>query len=286
MAKILIVGCGYVGTALAKSLLKESRHEVWGLRRQDVSSIEHPRFHTITCDVNDSDLREQIPASISHVVYCVGAKSRDPDRYRHAYCTGLTHVIEALHAIRAPVERLIFTSSTAVYAQCEGEGVDEDSSADPITWNGKILKEAETIALESGFSSVVLRLAGIYGPTRTSFMQKVLRGEASSSAAYTNRIHRDDCAGALSHLLFLDSPEFCYLGVDEEPATRLEVTHWLRNAMQQRGLRAAEPRHEEKTMSLNKQCSSVRLRHSGYCFRFPSYREGYSALLDEFIVAQ
>ena len=48
---------------------------------------------------------------------------------------------------------------------------------------------------------------------------------------YTNRIHRDDCAGVLRHLMRLSSPETLYLATDNEPADQTEVFRWLAKAL-------------------------------------------------------
>ena len=103
------------------------------------------------------------------------------------------------------------------------------------------------------------------------------------SARFTNRIHRDDAVGALLHLLALPTEELApiYVGVDREPADRNDVVRWLAQRL------GVEVREEEEGATgrvlrrdTNKQCSSERLVASGYRFRYPSYREGYGALLE------
>lgn len=73
----------------------------------------------------------------------------------------------------------------------------------------------------------MLRLSGIYGPERASLIDKVRAGEAAPAPGdetnWTNRIHRDDAAGALRHLLRLERPQSLYIGSDHEPATRADV---------------------------------------------------------------
>ena len=102
-------------------------------------------------------------------------------------------------------------------------------------------------------------------------------------------IHRDDCAGVLRHLLGLEAPEPCYVAVDDEPAERREVLAWLaRRLGVPAPAPAAGPRAEDSGAAeagrggggLGKRCRNARLVASGYRFRFPSFREGYAALLD------
>jgi nucleoside-diphosphate-sugar epimerase len=135
--------------------------------------------------------------------------------------------------------------------------------------------------LDSPFAATVVRFGGIYGPRRTSLIDRVRTGRAvyrRRPPQYTNRIHRDDCAGALRHLLRLESLEKLYLGVDSDPADEETVLNWLAGAMGAPTPRAAG-RGEGRAVRGNKRCRNDRLLASGYAFRYPSFREGYTALL-------
>ncbi len=137
----------------------------------------------------------------------------------------------------------------------------------------------------AGTATIVLRLSGIYGPGRTRLLDLVRSGRATyppGPPRYANRIHRDDAAGVLAHLLRLPSPAPLYLGVDDAPVDLAEVLTFL--AVE---LDAPLPRLEEApsvpgTASperTSKRCSNALLRAAGYRFRYPTYREGYGALL-------
>jgi nucleoside-diphosphate-sugar epimerase len=103
----------------------------------------------------------------------------------------------------------------------------------------------------------------------------------SEPPLFANRIHRDDAAGLLAYLLQADAQgrvlDDCYLGVDDEPAALHEVVAWLREqlgvgnwAEQALGRRAG-----------SKRCSNARARALGWRPEYPSYREGYAALLTQ-----
>jgi nucleoside-diphosphate-sugar epimerase len=143
--------------------------------------------------------------------------------------------------------------------------------------------EGERVLLHGPFPATVLRLGGIYGPGRSSLIERVRQGLATcrdGPPLYTNRIHRDDCAGALHHLMTLPHPDSLYIGVDHEAADYCDVLHWL--AAQ---LGASPPRVEASSGTdtrrhrTNKRCRHDRLIASGYVFRYPTFREGYEALL-------
>ena len=57
---------------------------------------------------------------------------------------------------------------------------------------------------------VNVRLSGIYGPGRLRLVRKVSSGEARATDGWTNRIHVEDCGGALHHLWKLADPAPLY----------------------------------------------------------------------------
>jgi nucleoside-diphosphate-sugar epimerase len=146
--------------------------------------------------------------------------------------------------------------------------------------------EAEQLLPECSFPSTSVRLGGIYGPGRTRLVDGLLRGEARydpNDRAFTNRIHRDDCAGLLAHILDLPEPEPLYVGVDDEPAPLEAVLRWL---AEQLGVplpppSPAAPGDASRRNRSNKRCSNARLRASGYELAYPTYREGYAELIAE-----
>ena len=279
-ARVLIAGCGYVGGALGRALAAEG-HAVYGLRRS-------PRVETgiqpICADLCDPDSLRALPPDLDFVFYTASAGGRDDARYRAAYLDGPRNLLAAMVSQERPPRRLFFTSSTAVYAQAAGEWVDEDSPEEAEDFAGRRLREGEEILREGPFPATVLRLGGIYGPGRTRLIDGLRAGSALLSAGpphYTNRIHRDDCAGALRHLMHLEQPEPLYLGVDCEPADRSEVLRWLAARLGQPPLRnAGEPGGPPRPRGGHKRCCNARLLRAGYRFRYPTFREGYGALVD------
>jgi nucleoside-diphosphate-sugar epimerase len=179
--------------------------------------------------------------------------------------------------------RVLFTSSTAVHAQSAGEWVDETSPTEPRHFSGRRVLEGEKLLLNGPFPATVIRFGGIYGPGRTSLIERVRQGVATcrdGPPLYTNRIHRDDCAGALQHLMTLPEPDSLYIGVDHEPADQCDILRWL--AVQ---IGAPPPcvevasGAETRRHRTNKRCGNAKLLRSGYVFRYPTFREGYTALL-------
>ncbi len=270
----LVAGAGYVGGALVERLARRGE-EVIALRRTPAPAREG--VTTIAADVSAG---VALPASIDRLVYAIAADASTEDAYRRVYVEGLHAVLDALDRAGARLERAVFTSSTAVYAQDAGERVDERSEA-AAAGNARFLLEAERLlAGRLGARAVVLRLAGIYGPGRERLVRMVREGTARCAhpAPIGNRIHRDDCAGALDHLLALPSALPLYLGVDEAPVELCEVYRWIAAEL------GVPPPPEsdspdERGRGARKIADGSLLRASGYPFRFPTYREGYGALI-------
>lgn len=273
--KVLIAGCGYVGCALG-ALLAHEGHEVFGLRR-------NPRnlpvgIEPIAADLSGPVSPKILPEDLDFVVYAVSPGGSGDEAYRTAYVEGPGNLLAALTSRGERPRRFFFVSSTRVYARADGEWVDETSPTQPDGYAGRRLLEGERAVLDGPFPATVVRLSGIYGPGRERSLDRALElPPKNGPPSYTNRIHRDDCAGALRHLMLLPEPEEIYVGADHEPADRRTVAEWL---AERRGVPPNEEPPDTNRRRTNKRCSNARLVASGYEFRYPTFREGFSALLE------
>lgn len=271
--RILIAGAGYVGLALARAMSGE--HEVFALRRSRPDDVPDG-VQVVVADLTNPSSLADLP-EVDAVAVTVSSDERSPEAYERAYVSSLLHLRSQLEVQSIRPKRWIFTSSTAVYGDSGGDWVDEGTSTDPSGFAGETLLRGERVVLEASWEGVVVRLGGIYGPGRTRLLDQVRSGEASipPDPVYTNRIHRDDAAGALCHLLLHPSPDSVYLGVDDDPAERGVVLRWLAER-----LGAPEPQvGTRESIRGNKRCRNDRLRASGYDLLYPTFREGYDQVI-------
>ena len=270
--QVLIAGCGDVGNVLATALVQDGHH-VYGLKR-DTSTLPEG-VQPIRADLLDPATLTHLPADIDWMVFMPTPASRDQAGYEAIFIQGWKNLWVALK--QAPA-RTLLVSSTAVFGEDNGGTVTEETIPGPTGFNGKVLLEMEQLASRCTENLVVVRISGIYGPGR----ERLIRLAASdglevqqSPPQFTNRIHRDDAAAALKHLLEIDAPQALYLATDDQPAPRYEVVEWLAN-MQGCG----SPKGiTVEGASRGKRVCNRRLRDSGFSLSYPDYKTGYSAVI-------
>ena len=276
---VLIAGCGDVGGRLATQMLAK-RWQAYGMRR---TTARLPAGVTgIAGDLFSAQCPAQWPTgAVDYLVYCATATEHDEAGYRAAYVQGLEHVLGWLEQHGQAPKRLLFVSSTSVYGQQEGEWIDETSATEARGYSGRLMLEAEQVAVRSGIPASAVRLTGIYGPGRNALLTQVRQGYrvAIEPPLFGNRIHVDDAARLLAFLLEADRQgaalEDCYIGVDDTPAPLAEVVAWLRDYL---GVSQWADEVSVRRAS-SKRCSNARARALGWAPLYPSFREGYAAIL-------
>jgi nucleoside-diphosphate-sugar epimerase len=294
---VLLAGCGDLGTE-AGLRFAAAGHRVVGWRRspENLPAV----IDGVAADLSSGGL-PPLPADTTAVVVALAADAPTEEAYRAAYVDGLANVLDAVLASwgadggpgggASNVRRVLFVSSTAVHGDAGGGWVDESTTAAPGGFSGRVLLEAEELLHSrlrgTGITPVVLRLGGIYGPGRTRLIDQVRGGTAvvPAGSRFTNRIHRDDAAAVIVQLCSMDTvPAPVYLGVDNEPAELGEVLRFLAAELGLPRPPSASGSGDstaggEPSRGGNKRCSNALLRGTGLEFEYPSFREGYRAIL-------
>jgi nucleoside-diphosphate-sugar epimerase len=271
MKRLLIAGCGDLGSRLA-ARLDHHQWQVAGLRRNTESLPES--IVPVRADLTQPGSMDSIEPEWDAIIYQPTPGSRDEAAYQRTYVDGLRNLLTRVRA-----RRLIYVSSTAVYGQDDGSWVDEESPTEPAAFNGRLVLEGEKLALESVGNTVVVRFSGIYGPGREYLIKSLKAGRAScrpDPPQWTNRIHVDDCAAVLEHLLNLPAPDSLYCASDCQPAPRCDVLDWIADQLD---VDRPERLPPQEGAGQGKRVSSRRLLASGFSFKFPDFRSGYGAIL-------
>ncbi len=271
---VLIAGCGDLGTEVGLRLATRGERVV-GWRR---SPGRLPRaIEGVAADLTRT--LPPVPADTEVVVIATAAGERTEAAYRSAYVEATANVLDALERDGVAPRRILFVSSTAVYGDFDGALVTEDSPAESTAPTARLVREAEQVLLDRSDRGTVLRLSGIYGPGRTRLIDQVRSGAAvlPAEAQWTNRIHRDDAAAAIVHLVTaVAEPAPVYLGSDELPVDLGEVLRFLAAEL---GLPEPPRGEAASTRGGARRVDSGLLRSTGFSFTYPTYREGYRAVL-------
>lgn len=275
MAKVLIVGCGDLGAAIATHLQKS--HEVIGLR---ISNIPLPMgMHTIQADVTRPDTLTQIEKLKPHIIiYCVSAGGQTDEKYQTAYVAGLKNVL-ATQIQNEILQHVFFVSSTRVYGQVTHDILDENTPAIPADFGGERLLEAENVLKALRCKSTSMRLSGIYGKDRLYLVNMAKDvSKWPNENHWSNRIHRDDAAAFIALMtnraLQDKTVAECYIVTDNMPTPQYEVLKWL----------AARQNIDTSNIKIplttgGKRLSNQRMRDTGFELKYSHYQDGYTSIL-------
>jgi nucleoside-diphosphate-sugar epimerase len=270
MPRLLIAGCGYLGQAVG-DLFAAVNWEVegWTLSAESANQLRFSSGRSV--DISNLDQVRAAAGDFDAVVHAASTRGGAPDSYRRVYLKGLGNLLECFAN-----SKTVFVSSTSVYAQAAGEWVTEESAADPTTETGKILREAEDLAVAK--NAIVLRLGGIFGPGRSALLKKFLSGDATIDPAndrFMNEIHRDDAATAIQLLLTSsESGGQVYNVVDNEPILLSECYRWLADKLNRSLSPVGRSTSKRKRGDSNKRVSNAKLKASGWTPRYPNFAAG------------
>lgn len=295
----LVIGCGYVGGRLA-DLLHQQGQTVIGFTHTPESAAEITRtkpYRALPCDISNPEAVANLAAAVAQIlnpkspndpvppnpqsaihnpqsaspltlIHCASSNRGGVEAYRAVYVEGTRHLLEAF-----PSAHFLFTSSTSVYPQTQGELVTEESDATPDRETSRLLRETEDMVLAHG--GAVARLAGIYGPARSFVLKNFLEGVATiegndGHGRTLNQIHREDAATALAHLALQQTPGIFNVG-DDLPMTQRDCFLELSRRFHRPLPPLTEPNIGRKRAWTNKRVANTRLRATGWTPRFPGY---------------
>ncbi len=271
MSRVLIAGCGYLGTETAKLFLNHGWTVVAWTRSGSTESESPSQIEVRAVDLSLFESVQDAPGEFDVVIHSASTRGGEAADYARVYRNGVDNLQR-----RFPRTGLLFVSSTSVYAQRSGEWVDESSPAEPLHDRGRILRETENKVLSHG--GRVARLAGIYGPGRSALLRRVLANEAAvdeKADRFVNQVHRDDAASALFKISQLPGCDAQIWNVaDNEPLLVSECYRWLSQKLNLPLNSSATPKVSGKRGQSNKRIRNSQLRGQGWTPVYPSFREG------------
>ncbi len=265
--RAVLIGCGDLGIRIGTALA-DSGHHVTGVRRNVAALPEQIRG--VSVDLTTDDVPD-LPADL--LVIALAPDQRDEAGYRRTYLEAMRRGLDAVLRAGTP-SRAVLVSSTSVYGDLQGD-LDEGSTPAPSTARAEVLLESEALFHELLPSGSVLRFSGLYGTPGGRLAEQVRRGENPDPGRWTNRMHRDDAAAAVVHLLTRgNAPERLYIGTDDEPCQMGAVRDFIADE-----LGVDRPAPTGVVEPTGRRMLNARLRASGLALTYPTYREGYRAQL-------
>ena len=275
--KILLAGCGDIGQRVAARFADE--HQCFGLRRnpEQLPVFINPLKGDLT---NSEELVGIFSQGFDVVIATLTPGARTEEAYQKAYVDTATALVSSINNAKYQPKIVIWISSTSVYGDSSNQWLEEESPVNPASFSARALKKAEDIMTAVSCDLTIVRFSGIYGPGRLALLNSVKNGIGSPAQPkqWSNRIHSDDCAGFLVHLVnrYLKGQklEKLYLGTDCEPAAQHDMRKWLAGKLnvilteEAKSSRAGTQRYTNK-----------KLLQSGYQLQYPSYREGYVSVI-------
>jgi nucleoside-diphosphate-sugar epimerase len=287
MADWAILGCGYVGTRLARALAAEggprggNRVRVCARNAQRLAPLAELGVEVHAMDAAKSRAFGPSLYGLTSpiVVYSIPPLPNMPSG------EALRRAADASAAVGA--SRFLYLSSTAVYGETpDGEVVDEETpvalgDAEAAARIGE--ESAVDMARLTGLSTVVLRLAAIYGPGR-GVRERLKAGSyklIDDGEHFFSRVHVDDIVGILRAAAERAPAGAVYCVADDRPTTQKEYADWLVARLgcapppSVPSLAPGKPRRGVR----NRKVSNARLkRELEYMLRYPSYVEGEQAI--------
>jgi nucleoside-diphosphate-sugar epimerase len=270
MPQILIAGCGYVGQATA-DLFHAAGWDAEGWSASEKSAALSAKPYPICqVDISNHDQVAERPGTFDAVIHCASSRGGGLQSYRQIYLNGARNLLD-----RFVGTKMLFTSSTSVYAQRDGSWVTEESETKPARETGRVLLETEKVVLGRG--GTVARLSGIYGPGRSALLSKFLDGMAiidPENDRFVNQVHRDDIASAL---FLVVSEEWqkrqIYNVVDNQPMLKSDCYRWLAQRLNRPLPPIRELTEQRKRGDTNKRVSNAKLRSLGWTLQYPTFAD-------------
>jgi nucleoside-diphosphate-sugar epimerase len=180
-----------------------------------------------------------------------------------------------------------YFSTVGVYGDAEGDWVDEETEARPVSERGKRRLAAEQAWLALGGRGnkivTVFRLPGIYGPGKSA-VESLKNGSARriiKPGQVFNRIHVEDIAAAVIAAIEKAQTSRVYNVTDDEPGPPQDVVAYgaeLLGLPIPPGLDFATANLTPMARSFyseSKRVSNARMKKElGIALQFPTYREG------------
>lgn len=285
----LVFGCGYLGGRVAKRW-RAAGDQVWVVTRdsQRAARLEQAGYYAVVADVTDARSLAvlQSQPAVDTLLYAVGYDRSSPNSIHEVYQGGLSNALANAPDV---VGRVIYLSTTGVYGDASGEWVDEHTPPNPQRDGARASLAAEDVARASPLAArtLVLRLAGLYGPDRIPFLDRLRAGEPipTSESGWLNLIHVEDAADVVVELADRGAENGSQLlnAADGNPPTRGDYYSAVARLIDAPQPKYVAPSPDSpraiRARSDKRVCGKRLLRQLPAPLKYPNYLAGLSSIL-------
>lgn len=273
-----ILGMGYLGQFLWPLL--SDFPESWGTHFQSTPA-QQDHFQHFLFQWDDEQTWRHLPKRPSTLVLTIPPILKTPEaEEQRLHIWG-----QWMNRFRPKLEKMVYISSTGVYPKQNGLWKEHDVF-EPDQLSGQLRLMTERV-LQTYFDLKVVRPGGIYGPDRHLVQRVQLNKPINLSLKPIHRIHVQDLAQIVLRLINSKTSIACLNAVDQEARPSIDILKWLTS---QKGVSLPEflinqinqnPEMERQPSITQRFISNERLlQELAYAFQFPTFREGYRAILN------
>ena len=221
---ILLIGYGKTSQGIAKQLFEQG-HQITTISRSPKTDAY--ATHDMQ-DVHQLDLTQIAP--IDGVYVLLSPNESTLEAYQKTYVDSVQPICNALK--QHPVQRIIVVSSTRIYGENQGEQIKDDSIIQPKDVQGQLLLKMEQL-YQQAFPQqcIVIRPTGIYGTSVARMIKLAENTQHYPKVHYSNRIHIEDLARFLVHLLHVEHPHKSYLVTNSHPIAMHLIIQWFQQQL-------------------------------------------------------
>jgi nucleoside-diphosphate-sugar epimerase len=281
---VLIAGCGWLGMAVARTLVGRGDRVV-GIRRDPSAAAELQAIgvEPLVLDLLHPEAARRLPTAVDAVVACLAPGGRGAETYERTYVDAVRTLLDAYS--RCGRRAFVYIGSTGVFGQSDGSEVCERTPVLPASDTAQVLVRAErqVLARARSYPACVVRLSGLYGPGRFGVIDRVREGRLAlgrGDETWMNFCHLTDAARSVIAALDRGRAGEIYHASDSTPVRRRELVRWVAERFGFDPIHATE--RSAGPASTNRRIGAAWSRERlGVALAYPSFREGLSEALSE-----
>jgi nucleoside-diphosphate-sugar epimerase len=249
MKQISILGCGWLGSPLAKSLL-EKGFSVNGSTTslEKITVLEKAGISAFQINLFEDRIEGNLDLFLSNSnVLVIDIPPKLRGNSSENFVTKIQNIIPFIE--KSSVKKVIFVSSTSVYEDTSDlRNVSEETIPNPDSESGKQLLEAEQLLQSNkNFQTTIVRFGGLIGEDRHPIKFLAGRKNIENPEGPINLIHQVDCIGIIEAIYETNSWQETYNAVTPYHPIRKE--YYTHKAIE---LNLPLPEFDESKISIGK----------------------------------